>query len=81
MAAVPVALEVTVFRSKLPGIEIPSNLPRHEYCFARVAELADASCVIRRPQGTTHTYAETRLLCRKTAVSLRGLGVGQGDHI
>ncbi|KAG2660823.1 hypothetical protein PVAP13_1KG461400 [Panicum virgatum] len=76
-----VALEETVFRSKLPDIEIPSHLPLHEYCFARAAELPDAPCLIAAATGTTYTYAETRLLCRKAAASLHGLGVGQGDRV
>jgi 4-coumarate--CoA ligase len=76
-----VAPEVTVFRSKLPDIEIPSHLPLHEYCFARAAELPDAPCLIAAATGTTYTYAETRRLCRKAAASLRGLGVGQGDRV
>ncbi|PUZ77205.1 hypothetical protein GQ55_1G351300 [Panicum hallii var. hallii] len=76
-----VAPEVTVFRSKLPDIEIPSYLPLHEYCFARAAELPDAPCLIAAATGTTYTYAETRCLCRKAAASLRRLGVGQGDRV
>ncbi|KAF8750234.1 hypothetical protein HU200_012489 [Digitaria exilis] len=73
--------EVTVFRSKLPDIEIPIHLPLHEFCFARASELADAPCLIAAATGRTYTYAETRLLCRKAAASLRGLGVGQGDRV
>ncbi|OEL26478.1 putative 4-coumarate--CoA ligase 2 [Dichanthelium oligosanthes] len=79
--ATKVAPEVTVFRSKLPDIEIPSHLPLHEYCFARAAELADAPCLIAAATGRTYTYAETRLLCRKAAASLHGLGVRQGDRV
>ncbi|KAL6633724.1 hypothetical protein ACP70R_026395 [Stipagrostis hirtigluma subsp. patula] len=73
--------EVTVFRSKLPDIDIPRHLPLHEYCFARAAELADAPCLIAAATGRTYTYAETHLLCRKAAASLHGLGVGQGDRV
>jgi 4-coumarate--CoA ligase len=80
-AVAPAAPEETVFRSKLPDIDIPSHLPLHEYCFARAAEVADAPCLIAAATGRTYTYAETRLLCRKAAASLHGLGVGQGDRV
>lgn len=73
--------EVTIFRSKLPDIDIPRHLPLHEYCFARAAELADAPCLIAAATGRTYTYAETRLLCRKAAAALHKLGVGQGDRV
>ncbi|TVU28100.1 hypothetical protein EJB05_19609 [Eragrostis curvula] len=73
--------EVTIFRSKLPDIEIPNHLPLHEYCFARAAELADAPCLIAAATGKTYSYAETHLLCRKAAAALHGLGVGQGDRV
>ncbi|CAL5019000.1 unnamed protein product [Urochloa decumbens] len=79
--AVAAEPEVTVFRSKLPDIEIPSHLPLHEYCFARASEHPDAPCLIAAATGTTYTYGETRLLCRKAAASLRGLGVRQGDRV
>lgn len=77
----PAAREETVFRAKLPDIDIPSHLPLHEYCFARASEVADAPCLIAAATGRTYTYAETRLLCRKAAASLHGLGVGQGDRV
>ncbi|XP_062222338.1 4-coumarate--CoA ligase 2 [Phragmites australis] len=80
-AAVTAAPEVTVFRSKLPDIDIASHLPLHEYCFTRAAELADAPCLIAAATGRTYTYAETHLLCRKAAASLHGLSVGQGDRV
>ncbi|KAJ1280401.1 hypothetical protein BS78_04G229800 [Paspalum vaginatum] len=80
-AVVAPAPGVTVFRSKLPDIDIPSHLPLHDYCFARAAELADAPCLIAAATGRTYTYAETRLLCRKAAASLHGLGVAQGDRV
>ncbi|GJN21933.1 hypothetical protein PR202_gb09456 [Eleusine coracana subsp. coracana] len=73
--------EVTVFRSKLPDIEIPRHLPLHEYCFARASELPDAPCLIAAATGRTYTYAETHLLCRKAAAALHGLGVAQGDRV
>ncbi|KAF0934699.1 hypothetical protein E2562_026445 [Oryza meyeriana var. granulata] len=79
--AVEEAPEVTIFRSKLPDIDIPNHLPLHEYCFARAAELPDAPCLIAAATGRTYTFAETHLLCRKAAAALHRLGVGQGDCV
>ncbi|CAN6280311.1 unnamed protein product [Urochloa humidicola] len=80
-AAAPAEPEVTVFRSKLPDIEIPTHLPLHDYCFARASERPDAPCLIAAATGATYTYAETLALCRKAAASLRGLGVRHGDRV
>ncbi|KAL6911842.1 hypothetical protein ACP4OV_000647 [Aristida adscensionis] len=80
-AAAAAAAAVTIFRSRLPDIDIPRHLPLHEYCFARAAELADAPCLIAAATGRTYTYAETHLLCRKAAAALHGLGVRQGDRV
>ncbi|KAF7079904.1 hypothetical protein CFC21_084068 [Triticum aestivum] len=73
--------EATIFRSKLPDIDIPSHLPLHEYCFARAAELPDAPCLIAAATGRTYTFAETHALCRKAAAALHRLGVGHGDRV
>lgn len=80
-AAAVAAPEETVFRSKLPDIDIPTHLPLHDYCFSRAAEAAGAPCLIAAATGRTYTYAETRLLCRKAAACLHGLGVAQGDRV
>ncbi|KAM0917046.1 hypothetical protein ACQ4PT_009784 [Festuca glaucescens] len=79
--AVAAAPEATIFRSKLPDIDIPSHMPLHEYCFAKAAEAPDAPCLIAAATGRTYTFAETHLLCRKAAAALHGLGVGHGDRI
>uniref|UniRef100_A0A0E0K3Y0 4-coumarate--CoA ligase n=1 Tax=Oryza punctata TaxID=4537 RepID=A0A0E0K3Y0_ORYPU len=79
--AAEAAPEVTIFRSKLPDIDIPNHLPLHEYCFARAAELPDAPCLIAAATGRTYTFAETRLLCRRAAAALHHLGVGHGDRV
>jgi len=79
VAAVPPT--ATIFRSKLPDIDIPSHMPLHEYCFAKAAELRDAPCLIAAATGRTYTFAETHLLCRKAAAALHGLGVGHGDRV
>jgi 4-coumarate--CoA ligase len=78
VAAVPTA---TIFRSKLPDIDIPSHMPLHEYCFAKAAKLPDAPCLIAAATGRIYTFAETHLLCRKAAAALHGLGVGHGDRV
>jgi 4-coumarate--CoA ligase len=77
-AAVP---EATIFRSRLPDIDIPNHMPLHEYCFAKAAEVPDAPCLIAAATGRTYTFAETKLLCQKAAAALHGLGVGHGDRI
>uniref|UniRef100_A0A0D9VJT6 4-coumarate--CoA ligase n=1 Tax=Leersia perrieri TaxID=77586 RepID=A0A0D9VJT6_9ORYZ len=80
--AVEEAPELTIFRSKLPDIDIPNHMPLHEYCFARAAELPDAPCLIAAATGRTYTFAETHLLCRKAAAALHHrLGVRQGDRV
>lgn len=68
-----------IFRSKLPDIPIPSNLPLHAYCFQKLPELADRPCLISA--GRTFTYAETHLQCRKLAAGLSNLGITKGDVI
>ncbi|VAI59697.1 unnamed protein product [Triticum turgidum subsp. durum] len=73
--------EATIFRSKLPDIDIPSHLPLHEYCFAKAAELPDAPCLIAAATGRTYTFAETHAFCRKAAAALHRLGVGHGDRV
>ncbi|KAL5568241.1 hypothetical protein UlMin_024816 [Ulmus minor] len=70
-----------VFKSKLPEIPIPTNLPLHTYCFERMSEFADRPCLIIGPTGKTYTYAETRLVVEKTAAGLYNLGIGKGDVI
>ncbi|MQL92552.1 hypothetical protein Taro_025180 [Colocasia esculenta] len=75
------APETTVFRSKLPDIPIADNLSLHAYCFERAAEFGDRRCLISGANGRVYTYAETHLLCRRTAAGLAALGVKQGDAI
>ncbi|KAK8918333.1 4-coumarate--CoA ligase [Platanthera zijinensis] len=70
-----------IFRSKLPDIDIPDHLPLHDYCFAKLPEIADRPCLIDGPTGTVYSYADVHLLSRRTAAGLRRLGVRQGDVI
>eukprot|EP00262_Sarcandra_glabra_P016666 TRINITY_DN549_c0_g1_i1.p1 TRINITY_DN549_c0_g1~~TRINITY_DN549_c0_g1_i1.p1 ORF type:complete len:564 (-),score=62.89 TRINITY_DN549_c0_g1_i1:66-1757(-) len=72
--------ETFIFRSKLPDIPI-SNLPLHTYCFENISEFSDRPCLINGSTNKIHTFAETHLLCRKTAAGLSKLGVKQGDVI
>ncbi|XP_051193188.1 4-coumarate--CoA ligase 2 [Lolium perenne] len=78
-AAAPEA--TTIFRSRLPDIDIPTHMPLHDYCFATAASAPDAPCLITAATGKTYTFAETHLLCRKAAAALHGLGVRHGDRI
>ncbi|WOL16650.1 putative 4-coumarate--CoA ligase 2 [Canna indica] len=73
--------ETTIFRSKLPDIDIPNHLPLHTYCFEKLPEVADAACLIAATTGKIYSFSETHLLCRKAAAGLSKLGIKQGDVI
>ncbi|KAL6873385.1 hypothetical protein ACP4OV_013467 [Aristida adscensionis] len=73
--------EAVLFRSKLPDIEIPRHLTLQDYCFERLAAVADRPCIIDGQTGAVHTYAEVERLSRRAAAALRGLGVGKGDVV
>ncbi|XP_042481166.1 4-coumarate--CoA ligase 2-like [Macadamia integrifolia] len=73
--------ETFIFRSKLPDIPISNHLPLHTYCFENVSEFSERPCLISGSNGKIYTFAETHLLCRKTAVGLSNLGIKQGDVI
>ncbi|PKI54595.1 4-coumarate--CoA ligase 2 isoform X2 [Punica granatum] len=70
-----------IFRSKLPAIPIPNHLPLHAYCFQSLPDSADRPCLIVGSSGKSYTYAETHLICRKTAAGLSNLGISRGDVI
>lgn len=70
-----------IFRSKLPQIPISDHLPLHTYCFERLSEYSDRTCLILGKDGKTYTYAETHLMCRKVAAGLSNIGVKQGQVI
>ncbi|KQK16897.1 hypothetical protein BRADI_1g31320v3 [Brachypodium distachyon] len=77
----PAAAE-TVFRSKLPDIEIPAHLTLQAYCFERLAEVSARPCLIDAQSGAVHTYGEVDALSRRAAAGLRRrLGVGKGDVV
>ncbi|KAG6472873.1 4-coumarate--CoA ligase 1-like [Zingiber officinale] len=71
--------EETIFRSKLPDIEINNNIPLHTYCFKRLAEFADRPCVIDGATGTVLTYAQVEASARRFAAGLHSVGIGRGD--
>jgi 4-coumarate--CoA ligase len=71
----------TIFRSKLPDILLPNHLPLHTYCFQHLPQCRDSPCLIISNSGITYTYAQTHLLCRKTACALSKLGVSKGDCV
>ncbi|KAL8160229.1 hypothetical protein V2J09_001766 [Rumex salicifolius] len=70
-----------IFRSRLPPIQIPNHLPLHTYCFENLPEIGDRPCLIVGTTGKIYSFAETHLLCRKTAAGLSNLGVRKGDAI
>lgn len=71
--------EETIFRSKLPDIEIPDHLPLHAYCFQHLAAHRDRPCLIDSFTGATLTYADVDLLSRRAAAGLHGLGLRRGE--
>ncbi|PKA55735.1 putative 4-coumarate--CoA ligase 2 [Apostasia shenzhenica] len=79
--AEPLPAETVVFRSRLPDIPIPNHEPLHAYCFEKLPEFAGNRCLIFGPTGRTHTYAETKVFCRRAAAGLAGLGIKQGDVV
>lgn len=72
-----------IFKSKLPDLpNIPNHLPIHTYCFEHLTEYSDRPCLINGSgNGKTYTFAETYLLCRRTAAGLSNLGLKKGDSI
>ncbi|CAA6670318.1 unnamed protein product [Spirodela intermedia] len=73
--------EEFIFRSKLPDITIPDQLPLHDYCFERIAAVADRPCIVYGPSGVVYTYAEVQLTARRVAAGLHRLGIRRGDVI
>uniref|UniRef100_J3MGG0 4-coumarate--CoA ligase n=1 Tax=Oryza brachyantha TaxID=4533 RepID=J3MGG0_ORYBR len=61
------APEETVFRSKLPDIEIPSHLTLQDYCFEKLPEVAARPCLIDGQSGAVYSYSEVEELSRRAA--------------
>ncbi|KAJ8631958.1 hypothetical protein MRB53_025294 [Persea americana] len=74
-------VENFIFRSKLPDIPISNHLPLHTYCFEKITECSDAPCLISGSSGRMYTFAETHLICQKSAAGLSKLGIKKGDVI
>nr|AFG26324.1 4-coumarate-CoA ligase [Cinnamomum osmophloeum] len=74
-------VENFIFRSKLPDIPISNHLPLHTYCFEKITEFSDAPCLISGSSGRIYTFAETHLICQKSAAGLSKLGIKKGDVI
>ncbi|KAF8379021.1 hypothetical protein HHK36_028448 [Tetracentron sinense] len=70
-----------IFRSKLPDIHISNHLPLHTYCFENVSEFSERPCLITGSNGRIYSFAETHLICKKTAFGLSKLGIKKGDVI
>ncbi|CAM8986769.1 unnamed protein product [Rhodiola kirilowii] len=75
------AEEDHIFRSKLPNIDISNNMPLHSYCFERVLDFSDQTCLVVGSTGKTYSYSETHLLCQRTAAGLAKLGIRKGDVV
>ncbi|XAR71532.1 Trans-feruloyl-CoA synthase [Bertholletia excelsa] len=70
-----------VFQSKLPDIAIPNHLPLHTYCFQRLSEFSDRTCLIVGSSGKSYSFAQTHLISQKVATGLHNLGIRKGDVI
>ncbi|KAK2972857.1 hypothetical protein RJ640_028385 [Escallonia rubra] len=70
-----------IFKSKFPDIPISNHLPLHTYCFENISDLADRTCLVEGSTGKTYSYAETHLICQKTAAGLTNLGIKKGDVV
>ncbi|GAB4858175.1 4-coumarate--CoA ligase 3 [Ancistrocladus abbreviatus] len=79
--SLPISNKEHIFRSKLPDIPISNHLPLHTYCFEKLPETSESPCLIVGSTGKIYSFAETHLICRKTAAGLSRLGVKKGDVI
>ncbi|XP_058728737.1 4-coumarate--CoA ligase 1-like [Vicia villosa] len=70
-----------IFRSKLPNIHIPKNLPLHSYCFENLPKYGSHPCLINAPTGEIFTYDDVELSARRVASGLQKLGIEHGDVI
>lgn len=70
-----------IFRSTLPDIYIPKNLPLHTYCLANKSQQGSRPCLINGPTGEVYTYSDVDLSARKVAAGLHKIGVRKGDVV
>ncbi|CAL5348485.1 unnamed protein product [Camellia sinensis] len=73
--------EVIIFRSKLPDIYIPKQLPLHSYCFENISQFSSKPCLINGSTGKVYTYSDVKLTSRKVAAGFHNLGIQQRDTI
>ncbi|KAJ6341139.1 hypothetical protein OIU78_009334 [Salix suchowensis] len=73
--------EEFIFRSKLPDIYIPKNLPLHTYVLENVSKHSSKPCLINGANGDVYTYADVELTARRVASGLNKIGIQQGDVI
>lgn len=70
-----------IFKSRFPDISINNNLPLHSYLFENLPLNSERPCLISGASGRIYSYAETHLICRKTAAGLSKLGLKKGDVV
>jgi len=70
-----------IFKSRFPDISINNNLPLHSYLFENLPKTSELPCLISGSSGRVYSYAETHLICRKTAAGLSKLGLKKGDVV
>ncbi|KAG6791184.1 hypothetical protein POTOM_000296 [Populus tomentosa] len=73
--------EEFIFRSKLPDIYIPKNLPLHSYVLENLSNHSSKPCLINGANGDVYTYADVELTARRVASGLNKIGIQQGDVI
>ncbi|KAB5573056.1 hypothetical protein DKX38_000250 [Salix brachista] len=73
--------EEFIFRSKLPDIFIPKNLPLHTYVLENLSKHSSKPCLINGANGDVYTYADVELTVRRVASGLNKIGIQQGDVI
>ncbi|KAJ6713903.1 4-COUMARATE--COA LIGASE 2-LIKE [Salix viminalis] len=73
--------EEFIFRSKLPDIFIPKNLPLHTYVLENLSKHSSKPCLINGANGDVYTYADVELTARRVASGLNKIGIQQGDVI
>jgi 4-coumarate--CoA ligase len=70
-----------VFRSRLPDIELPTQMTLNDYIFENVSDNLERVAIIDGPTGQHWTFKDTLLLSRKVAAGLNNLGIRKGDVI
>ncbi|WZZ43030.1 hypothetical protein YC2023_039289 [Brassica napus] len=74
-----------IFRSKLPDIVIPNQLPLTDYVFQRFSGNGDgdftATCLIDSATGRIFTYANVQINSQRVAAGIHRLGIRQRDTV